>query len=60
MTGSLTVVGNISATQNYFSGTNKSVFTPQTTTVGVSAISNIVAVSVLPVTPDPSTLYIVI
>ena len=56
----LTVVGNISATQNYFSGSNKSIFTPQTNTVGVSAISNIVAVSVLPATPDPSTLYIVI
>ena len=56
----LTVVGNISATQDYFSGSNKSVFTPQTNTVGVSAISNIVAVSALPVSPDPSTLYIVI
>jgi hypothetical protein len=56
----LTVVGNISATQNYFSGSNKSVFTPQTNTIGVSAVSNIVVVSVLPVTPDPSTLYIII
>jgi hypothetical protein len=56
----LTVVGNISATQNYFSGSNKSVFTPQTNTIGVSAISNIVAVSALPATPDPSTLYIII
>jgi hypothetical protein len=58
-TNALTVVGNISATQNYFSGENKSVFTPQTNTVGVSAVSNIVVVSVLPVTPDPSTLYII-
>jgi len=56
----LTVVGNISATQDYFSGQNKSVFTPQTNTIGVSAVSNIVVVSVLPVTPDPSTLYIII
>jgi hypothetical protein len=56
----LTVVGNISATQDYFSGSNKSVFTPQTNTIGVSAVSNIVVVSVLPVTPDPSTLYIII
>ena len=56
----LTVVGNISATQDYFSGSNKSVFTPQTNTVGVSAVTNIVAVSALPVFPDPSTLYIVI
>jgi len=59
-TNALTVVGNISATQNYFSGSNKSVFTPQTNTVGISAISNIVAVSVLPATPNPSTLYIII
>jgi len=56
----LTVVGNVSATQDYFSGQNKSVFTPQTNTIGVSAVSNIVVVSVLPVTPDPSTLYIII
>jgi hypothetical protein len=59
-TNALTVVGNISATQDYFSGSNKSVFTPQTNTIGVSAVSNIVVVSVLPVTPDPSTLYIII
>lgn len=60
MTGSLTVVGNISATQNYFSGNNKSVLTPQTNTTGTSAIGNIVAVSALPVSPDPSTLYIIV
>jgi hypothetical protein len=60
ITGNLSVVGDISATQNYFSGSNKSVFTPQTNTIGVSAISNIVAVSALPATPDPSTLYIII
>jgi hypothetical protein len=55
-----TITGYISATQDYFSGSNKSVFTPKTNTIGVSAVSNIVVVSVLPVTPDPSTLYIII
>jgi hypothetical protein len=60
ISGNATIVGNISATQNLFSGTNKSILTPQTTIAGVSSISNIVAVSALPVFPDPSTLYIVI
>ena len=34
--------------------------TEETNTIGLSAINKIVAVSALPVTPDPSTLYIVI
>jgi len=56
----LTVIGNISATGTVFSNSNKCVTTIVTDTPGISAISTILAVSSMPLSPNPNILYIVI
>jgi len=56
----LTVTTTISASGTIFSNSNKCVTTIVTDTPGTSAISTILAVSALPLTPNPNILYIVI
>ena len=60
LTGNLTVSTTISAQSNIFIGGNQSVTTPSTSVPGISAITSIVAVSALPASPNPNTLYIII
>jgi hypothetical protein len=56
----LTVVGNVSATGTIYTN-NKQVVTTSTTNVaGTSAVTTILAVSAIPLSPDPNTLYILI
>jgi len=56
----LTITTTISASGTIFSNSNKCVTTIVTDTQGTSAISTILAVSALPLTPNPNILYIVI
>ena len=60
LTGNLTVTSDISAQNNVYIAGKQSVTTPITLTSGTSAVTTIVAVSALPLIPDPFTLYIVI
>lgn len=57
----LTIYGNISSTGDlYFNDDYKSIKTIATGTSGLTSVSTIVAVSALPISPNPSTLYIVV
>ena len=56
----LTVVGNISASSGVYFNNHQAVKTVTTNVPGTSAITTILAVSALPASPDPTTVYIVI
>jgi hypothetical protein len=56
----LTIVGNVSATGTVYTNNKQSVTTNTTNVAGTSAVTTILAVSAVPVSPDPNTLYIVI
>ena len=60
-TGVRALTGNWQNTySNYSTNSAAYVKTVTTTTPGISAVTNIIAVSALPVSPDPNILYIVI
>ena len=56
----LTVVGSISASSGVYFNNHQAVKTVTTNVPGTSAITTILAVSALPASPDPTTVYIVI
>lgn len=56
----LTVVGNISASNGLYFNNSQAVKTVITNVPGTSAVTTILAVSSLPTSPDPNTVYIVV
>lgn len=59
-TGAITVAGTLSAQGIIYTQEQQVVKTPTTTMPGNSAVTSIIAVSALPVTPEIGTLYILV
>lgn len=58
--GNLTISGNISANGTFYVSDKQTINTVITNTTTTSSIKTILAVSQLPISQDPNTLYVII
>ena len=58
--GNLTISGNVSANGAFYVSDKQTINTVITNTTTTSAIKTILAVSQLPISQDPNTLYVII